>query len=89
MAYTHHSHRTKFRVDMNKADNEAGSKSIDSLINFETVKVGHGTLHTFLTTVTKLYNRNRDSPQHLVFFLDEFVVVGSMNLHVLHEYGSL
>ncbi len=31
--------RTKFRVDMNKADNEAGSKSIDSLINFETVKV--------------------------------------------------
>ncbi|XP_064405109.1 iron-sulfur clusters transporter ABCB7, mitochondrial-like isoform X2 [Halichondria panicea] len=30
--------RTKFRVDMNKADNEAGSKSIDSLINFETVK---------------------------------------------------
>ena len=31
--------RTKFRVAMNKADNEAGSKSIDSLINFETVKV--------------------------------------------------
>ena len=25
---------------MNKADNEAGSKAIDSLINFETVKVG-------------------------------------------------
>ncbi len=24
---------------MNKADNEAGSKSVDSLINFETVKV--------------------------------------------------
>ncbi len=43
----HHSHRTKFRVDMNKADNEAGSKSIDSLINFETVKVGHSALHTF------------------------------------------
>ena len=33
-------YRTKFRVDMNKADNEAGSKAIDSLINFETVKVG-------------------------------------------------
>ena len=31
--------RTKFRVEMNKADNEAGSRSIDSLINFETVKV--------------------------------------------------
>ena len=31
--------RTKFRVQMNKADNEAGSKAIDSLINYETVKV--------------------------------------------------
>ena len=31
--------RTKFRVQMNKADNDAGSKAIDSLINYETVKV--------------------------------------------------
>ena len=31
--------RTKFRVQMNKADNESGSQAIDSLINFETVKV--------------------------------------------------
>ncbi|CAI8021418.1 ATP-binding cassette sub-family B member 7, mitochondrial [Geodia barretti] len=31
--------RTKFRVQMNKADGEAGSKAIDSLINYETVKV--------------------------------------------------
>lgn len=30
--------RTKFRIDMNKAENEAGNKAIDSLINFETVK---------------------------------------------------
>lgn len=30
--------RTKFRVAMNKADNEAGNKAVDSLINFETVK---------------------------------------------------
>lgn len=30
--------RTKFRVWMNKADNDAGSKAIDSLINYETVK---------------------------------------------------
>jgi ATP-binding cassette subfamily B (MDR/TAP) protein 7 len=30
--------RTKFRKQMNAADNEAGAKSIDSLINFETVK---------------------------------------------------
>lgn len=31
--------RTKFRVFMNRAENEAGNKAIDSLINYETVKV--------------------------------------------------
>jgi ATP-binding cassette subfamily B (MDR/TAP) protein 7 len=31
--------RTKFRIYMNKAENEAGNKAIDSLINYETVKV--------------------------------------------------
>lgn len=30
--------RTQFRVHMNKAENEAGNKAIDSLINYETVK---------------------------------------------------
>jgi ATP-binding cassette subfamily B (MDR/TAP) protein 7 len=30
--------RTKFRIYMNKAENEAGNKAVDSLINFETVK---------------------------------------------------
>jgi len=30
--------RTRYRVDMNRADNEAGNKAVDSLINFETVK---------------------------------------------------
>lgn len=30
--------RTKYRIQMNKADNEAGNKAIDSLINYETVK---------------------------------------------------
>lgn len=30
--------RTKFRVRMNKAENQAGNKAIDSLINYETVK---------------------------------------------------
>lgn len=32
--------RTKFRVFMNRAENEAGSKAVDSLINYENVKVG-------------------------------------------------
>lgn len=30
--------RTKFRVNMNRAENQAGNKAIDSLINYETVK---------------------------------------------------
>mmetsp|Transcript_31350 Transcript_31350/g.121081 ORF Transcript_31350/g.121081 Transcript_31350/m.121081 type:complete len:634 (-) Transcript_31350:2486-4387(-) len=30
--------RTKFRKEMNKAENAAGTKSIDTLLNFETVK---------------------------------------------------
>uniref|UniRef100_T1JCD1 Iron-sulfur clusters transporter ABCB7, mitochondrial n=1 Tax=Strigamia maritima TaxID=126957 RepID=T1JCD1_STRMM len=30
--------RTAFRIKMNKAENEAGAKAIDSLINYETVK---------------------------------------------------
>ena len=30
--------RTQFRIAMNKAENEAGNKAIDSLINYETVK---------------------------------------------------
>jgi len=30
--------RTRFRIQMNKAENEAGNKAIDSLINYETVK---------------------------------------------------
>ncbi|OQV23939.1 ATP-binding cassette sub-family B member 7, mitochondrial [Hypsibius exemplaris] len=37
--------RTKFRVEMNKADNEAGSKAIDSLINYETVKYFNNEKH--------------------------------------------
>lgn len=37
--------RTKFRHEMNIADNEAGNRAIDSLINYETVKVGSHRLH--------------------------------------------
>lgn len=35
----HSTIRTKFRIQMNKSENEAGSKAVDSLINYETVKV--------------------------------------------------
>ncbi|CAF0956811.1 unnamed protein product [Rotaria magnacalcarata] len=37
--------RTKFRVQMNKADNEASNRSLDSLINFETVKYFNNEAH--------------------------------------------
>uniref|UniRef100_A0A7N8WXN2 Iron-sulfur clusters transporter ABCB7, mitochondrial n=1 Tax=Mastacembelus armatus TaxID=205130 RepID=A0A7N8WXN2_9TELE len=30
--------RTRFRIEMNRADNEAGNAAIDSLLNYETVK---------------------------------------------------
>ena len=35
---------TKFRRDANKADNKAATVAVDSLINYEAVKVNH---HTF------------------------------------------
>ncbi|CAK9197159.1 unnamed protein product [Sphagnum troendelagicum] len=37
--------RTKFRQDMNKADNVAGSRATDSLINYETVKYFNNEQH--------------------------------------------
>ncbi|XP_069953923.1 iron-sulfur clusters transporter ABCB7, mitochondrial [Cherax quadricarinatus] len=37
--------RTKFRIKMNKAENEAGNKAIDSLINYETVKYFNNEIH--------------------------------------------
>lgn len=37
--------RTKFRIEMNKAETQAGSRSVDSLINFETVKYFNNEKH--------------------------------------------
>ncbi|CAF0894953.1 unnamed protein product [Adineta steineri] len=37
--------RTKFRVQMNKADSEAGNRAVDSMINFETVKYFNNEAH--------------------------------------------
>ncbi|XP_058833513.1 iron-sulfur clusters transporter ABCB7, mitochondrial isoform X1 [Topomyia yanbarensis] len=37
--------RTKFRVYMNQAENEAGNKAVDSLINYETVKYFNNELY--------------------------------------------
>ncbi|XP_023230061.1 ATP-binding cassette sub-family B member 7, mitochondrial-like [Centruroides sculpturatus] len=37
--------RTKFRIDMNRAESEAGNLAVDSLINYETVKYFNNELH--------------------------------------------
>lgn len=37
--------RTKFRIQMNSAETQAGSRSVDSLINFETVKYFNNEAH--------------------------------------------
>nr|XP_060612594.1 iron-sulfur clusters transporter ABCB7, mitochondrial [Anolis sagrei ordinatus] len=37
--------RTKFRIEMNKADNDAGNAAIDSLLNYETVKYFNNEKH--------------------------------------------
>ncbi len=44
--------RTRFRIQMNKADNDAGNAAIDSLLNYETVKVGH----MINSCLSKIYN---------------------------------
>lgn len=41
--------RTKLRKEMNSLDNRAASLSVDSLINYETVKVDNFCIHEWLT----------------------------------------
>lgn len=45
--------RTKFRIHMNQAENEAGNRAIDSLINYETVKVRSRVAHNILNFILK------------------------------------
>lgn len=49
--------RTKFRHHMNEADNDASSRAIDSLINYETVKV-RMSMSNLLSFVSVLHERN-------------------------------
>ncbi|KJH40854.1 ABC transporter, ATP-binding protein [Dictyocaulus viviparus] len=49
--------RTKFRYEMNQADNDAGNKAVDSLINYETVK---------------FFNNERFEADRYDFFLKKF-----------------
>jgi ABC-type transport system involved in Fe-S cluster assembly fused permease/ATPase subunit len=47
--------RTKFRHHMNEADNDASSRAIDSLINYETVKVECFKFCNFNHSISVLY----------------------------------
>lgn len=49
--------RTKFRLNMNEAENEASNKAMDSLINYETVKVSFKsvTFSEYLGNIHLLY----------------------------------
>ena len=54
-------YRTKYRIAMNKADNEAGTKAIDSLINYETVKVW-----SFFTVTAQLHTVAAGGFNHII-----------------------
>jgi ATP-binding cassette subfamily B (MDR/TAP) protein 7 len=53
--------RTKFRIDMNKAENDSGNKAIDSLINFETVKYFDNTEYEVKRYQESLKNYERNA----------------------------
>lgn len=49
--------RTKFRIYMNQAENEAGNKAVDSLINYETVKViSYKIIFSFLAVIVHIFS---------------------------------
>ncbi|VDK78288.1 unnamed protein product, partial [Anisakis simplex] len=53
--------RTKFRHEMNIADNEAGNRAIDSLINYETVK------RVIVSNVRNINDSSNEENFYLVF----------------------
>ena len=93
--------RTKFRVEMNKADNEAGSMAIDSLINYETVKYFNNEKHeadrynevlikfekSSLQTTTSLASLNFG--QNLIFSAALSAVMVMASQGILHGEWSL
>ena len=64
---------------MNKAENEAGNKAVDSLINFETVKV-------FFTMIARsLFNLNGDSTyaKNWEFFVSKIDFLTSFKIRLI------
>ena len=84
--------RTKFRVQMNKADQDASNKAVDSLINYETVKVYFSTtstppplplFHHFHSSTTSI-----PSPLPLLHHLHSSITFTSSSLSLSHFYFS-
>ena len=85
--------RIQFRKDMNKADNDASTKMIDSLLNFETVKYFNNEKHEFsrLDDSLEKYeysaNKNRMSLSLLNVSQTLVIMTGITFMLVLSVFG--
>ena len=77
--------RTKFRVRMNQADNEAGNKAIDSLINYETVKVSLCMDHGELVLLSSFHQESMSVtfiPPYTLLLFSKTVVCRGISIYV-------
>ena len=85
--------RIQFRKDMNAADNDASTKMIDSLLNFETVKYFNNEDHEFnrldysLEKYENAANKNRMSLSLLNFSQTLVIMAGITLMLVLSVFG--
>jgi ATP-binding cassette, subfamily B, heavy metal transporter len=85
--------RIQFRKDMNAADNDASTKMIDSLLNFETVKYFNNEDHEFNRLDTSLAkyenaaNKNRMSLSFLNVSQTLVIMIGITIMLVLSVFG--
>ena len=85
--------RIQFRKDMNAADNDASTKMIDSLLNFETVKYFNNEDHEFnrldysLAKYENAANKNRMSLSLLNFSQTLVIMAGITLMLVLSVFG--
>ena len=85
--------RIQFRIDMNNADNNASTKMIDSLLNFETVKYFNNEKHEFsrLDESLEKYefaaNKNRISLSLLNVSQTFVIMTGITTMLVLTVFG--
>ena len=85
--------RIQFRKDMNAADNDASTKMIDSLLNFETVKYFNNEDHEFnrldysLAKYENAANKNRMSLSLLNFSQTLVIMTGITLMLVLSVFG--